>query len=192
MDSGLTSSMTTSPPWWTMTSDLMLQRTRTSSPISRWTSSGAWTRRKNRCWTSPTSTTATTGPRWCTMTSQKTCRSLTTRWRGSTCQVSRISVTPWFSTTSRRYYSQRIEAFWHQYKEKMHGNAVVFRSIRVVAVVWVFYFQNYTAIVDYDKRSCYIMKLDRVKVTPPKDWIDLIQKFAVSLLSQAPLPPFQF
>lgn len=74
----------------------------------------------------------------------------------------------------------------------MHGNAVVFRSIRVVAVVWVFYFQNYTAIVDYDKRSCYIMKLDRVKVTPPKDWIDLIQKFAVSLLSQAPLPPFEF
>lgn len=38
--------------------------------------------------------------------------------------------------------------------------------------------KNYTAIVDYDKRSCYIMKLDRVKVTPPKDWIDLIQKFA--------------
>ncbi|XP_078312124.1 uncharacterized protein LOC111134615 isoform X1 [Crassostrea virginica] len=38
--------------------------------------------------------------------------------------------------------------------------------------------KNYTAIVDYEKRSCYIMKLDRVKVTPPKDWIDLIQKFA--------------
>lgn len=52
-----------------------------------------------------------------------------------------------------------------------------------------FYLQNYTAIVDYDKRSCYIMKLDRVKVTPPKDWIDLIQKFAVSSLSQAPLTP---
>lgn len=33
------------------------------------------------------------------------------------------------------------------------------------------------------------MKLDRVKVTPPKDWIDLIQKFAVSSLSQAPLTP---
>ena len=41
--------------------------------------------------------------------------------------------------------------------------------------------QNYTAIVDYEKRSCYIMKLDRVKVTPPKDWIDLIQKFAVCM-----------
>ncbi|XP_048744402.2 uncharacterized protein LOC125657704 isoform X2 [Ostrea edulis] len=38
--------------------------------------------------------------------------------------------------------------------------------------------KNFTAIVDYDKRSCYVMKLDRMKVTPPKDWIDLIQKFA--------------
>lgn len=52
-----------------------------------------------------------------------------------------------------------------------------FRDFRDTMILHDFQ-KNYTAIVDYDKRSCYIMKLDRSKVTPPKDWIDLIQKFA--------------
>lgn len=36
--------------------------------------------------------------------------------------------------------------------------------------------RNYSAIVDFDMHTCYVMKLDRRRTAPPKDLIDLIRK----------------
>ena len=38
--------------------------------------------------------------------------------------------------------------------------------------------RNYSGIVDFQERICYVMRLNRAKITPPKDWMDLIRKFA--------------
>ena len=53
-----------------------------------------------------------------------------------------------------------------------------------VALVLINFFilQNYSGIVDFQERICYVMRLNRAKITPPKDWMDLIRKFAVSIL----------
>lgn len=38
--------------------------------------------------------------------------------------------------------------------------------------------RNYSGIVDFDEGVCYVMNLNREKITPPRDWFDLIRKFA--------------
>lgn len=38
--------------------------------------------------------------------------------------------------------------------------------------------RNYSGIVDFDEGVCYVMRLNRDKITPPRDWFDLIRKFA--------------
>ncbi|XP_048250003.1 integral membrane protein 2C-like [Haliotis rufescens] len=42
--------------------------------------------------------------------------------------------------------------------------------------VWHDFQQNYTAIVDHVRASCYVMKLNRSLIAPPRDVIDLINK----------------
>lgn len=37
--------------------------------------------------------------------------------------------------------------------------------------------KNYSGIVDFDEKACYVMRLDRDKVTPPRNWLDLLRKF---------------
>ncbi|XP_041354585.1 integral membrane protein 2B-like [Gigantopelta aegis] len=44
-------------------------------------------------------------------------------------------------------------------------------------VVWHDFIKNYTAIVDHLHETCYVMKLNRTLIAPPKDMIDLISKF---------------
>lgn len=59
--------------------------------------------------------------------------------------------------------------------EKIHMPS--FRDFRDTMILHDFE-KNYSAIVDYQMQACYVMKLDRKRVSPPRDWIDLIQKFA--------------
>lgn len=42
--------------------------------------------------------------------------------------------------------------------------------------VWHDFSRNYTAIIDHHLRHCYVMKLNRTAIAPPKDLIDLVDK----------------
>ncbi|BFZ06039.1 hypothetical protein BsWGS_09078 [Bradybaena similaris] len=42
--------------------------------------------------------------------------------------------------------------------------------------VWHDFSRNYTAIIDHHLRHCYVMKLNRTAIAPPKDLIDLVAK----------------
>ncbi|CAG5114681.1 unnamed protein product [Candidula unifasciata] len=42
--------------------------------------------------------------------------------------------------------------------------------------VWHDFSRNYTAIIDHHIRHCYVMKLNRTAIAPPKDLIDLVDK----------------
>lgn len=43
--------------------------------------------------------------------------------------------------------------------------------------------QNYTAIIDHQLGHCFVMKLNRTAIAPPRDLIDLLDKLMVSKIT---------
>ncbi|KAH9512771.1 Integral membrane protein 2B [Bulinus truncatus] len=72
-------------------------------------------------------------------------------------------------------YSSYVEEKAKVYDTLEELSVPKFDEVRPNIVLHDFY-RNFTTIVDSESHSCYVMKLNRTLIAPPKDLIDLLQK----------------